>query len=89
MPALVPIFAEESKDTAIPASKEHIWGLEKWLQQLRALAALSEDPGSISSLQLSVTPVPGDLTPSHSYLCRQNITIHKVQINKLFFKAYI
>jgi hypothetical protein len=44
---------------------------------LRVLAALPGDLGSISmcshgSPQLSVTPVPRDLTPSHRLTCKQN-----------------
>jgi len=38
------------------------------------------------SSQLSVIPVPGDLTPSHRYACRQNTNAPKIKINKLFKK---
>jgi hypothetical protein len=31
--------------------------------------------------QLSVTPVPGDLTPSHRHSCKQNTNEHKMKIN--------
>jgi hypothetical protein len=41
-------------------------------QQLKALAVLPEDTGSIPSnhvsSQLPVTPVPGDTTPSHRHV---------------------
>jgi hypothetical protein len=39
------------------------------------------------SLQISVTPVPGDLTPSHTCASSQNTSIHKIKINKPFFKT--
>ena len=51
-------------------------------QQLRALTTIPEDLGSISSThphggsQLSITPVPGDLTPSYRHICKQNTKIH-------------
>jgi hypothetical protein len=55
-------------------------------QQLGALAALPEDlsfksqhPQGVS--QLSVTPFPGNLTPSHRHTCSQNANKHKVKIN--------
>jgi hypothetical protein len=54
-------------------------------QWLRALAALTENPGSIpSSSSLPVIPVPGDLTPSyrHAY-----ISAHKIKINHLKIKT--
>ncbi|EGV98101.1 hypothetical protein I79_008015 [Cricetulus griseus] len=45
-------------------------------QQLRALAALPKYPGSLPNThmvaQLSITPVPRDLTPSNRHTCRQN-----------------
>ena len=34
------------------------------------------------SSQLSVTPVPGDLTPSHRHTSGQNTNVHKIKINK-------
>jgi len=34
------------------------------------------------SSQLSVSPVPVDLTPSRRYTCRQNTNTHKRKINK-------
>lgn len=45
--------------------KTHRWGWEggEVAQWLKALTTLAGDPQG--SLQLSVTPVPGDLTPSH------------------------
>ena len=58
------------------------------VQQLRTLAALPGDPGSIpsthmhGSLHLSVTPISRDLTPAQTYM-QQNTNEHK---NKLFFK---
>jgi hypothetical protein len=52
---------------------------------LRILAVLPEDQGSIPSThngssELSVTPVPGDPTPSHRHICRQNTNAHKIII---------
>lgn len=50
--------------------KTHRSGLERWPEWLRALDALTEDPGSVprthmlAHSHLSVTPVPGDLTCS-------------------------
>ena len=41
-------------------------------QQLRVLAALPEVPSSHGSSHLSITPVPGDPTPSHRHIGRQN-----------------
>ena len=38
-------------------------------------------PSTHDNLQLSVTPVPGDLTPSHRHAYYQNSNIHKI-----FFK---
>jgi hypothetical protein len=35
------------------------------------------------SSQLSITPVPGDLTPSHRQTCKQNTNAYKIK-NKLF-----
>ena len=51
-------------------------------QQLRALASLPEDPVQFRSSQLSVTPVPGDLTPSHRHTCRQNSNAREIK-NKI------
>jgi hypothetical protein len=34
------------------------------------------------SLQMSVTPVLGDLTPSHRHKCRQNTSMHVIIIIK-------
>jgi hypothetical protein len=49
--------------------------------QLRALAALPADPGSIPSTHTgahnSVTPIPENLTPSQRHTCRPNINAHK------------
>jgi hypothetical protein len=36
------------------------------------------------SSQLSVTPVPGDPTPSHRHTCRQNTNAHEIKVNKTF-----
>jgi hypothetical protein len=52
-------------------------------QQVRALAVLPEDLGSIPRTHMSVILVPGNLTPSFSHTCRQNTNIHKIKINKL------
>jgi hypothetical protein len=56
-------------------------------QQLSTLVALLEDTDSISStngsLQLSVSPVPGHLTPSF----RQDTNVHKIKINNGFKKS--
>lgn len=62
---------------------------------LRALVALAKDPefGSYYP-QPSVSPVPGDMTPSfwllqasgthleYMYACRQNFYIHKIKMIK-------
>jgi hypothetical protein len=48
----------------------------------KAPAALPEDRGSIPSSHISTTPVPGLLTPSHRYTCRQNTNEHKIKINQ-------
>jgi hypothetical protein len=66
-----------------------VWGAAEMAQQLRALAALAEDPGSIPSTHngsshLSLTPVPTDLTPSHWHISRQNTNVHKIKVNKSF-----
>ena len=51
-------------------------------QQLKALAALSEDPSSIPSThKLSITPVPGDLTHAGK------TPMHTKQKKKLLKKA--
>ena len=50
---------------------------------LRALAALPEDEGSIPSTHMAAIQ---DLTPSYRHTCRQNTNVHKVKINKRFFK---
>jgi hypothetical protein len=65
------------------------WGAGEMALWLRALAALPEDPGFNSehphgSSQLSVTPVPGDRTPSHRHICRQNTNAQKIKINTNF-----
>jgi hypothetical protein len=55
--------------------------------QLRALALLLEDSGSVSqqpygNSELSVSLVPGDLAPSHRNKCRQKSTnAHEIKIN--------
>jgi hypothetical protein len=55
-------------------------GLERGLSSLRALAALQttwiQFPAPHGGSHLSVTPVPGDSTPSHRHTYRQNET-HK------------
>ena len=51
-------------------------------QWLRGLAALPEDLVSIPST--SVTPVPGDPTPSHRHTCIQNTNICKAKTTKLY-----
>ena len=53
-------------------------------QGLRVLAALPEDLCSILSthMELSVAPVPGDLTLSHRHTCRQNTNSYTIRINK-------
>jgi hypothetical protein len=46
-------------------------------QQLREMAALPEDLGSIrSNTQLSATPFPRDLTTVHRHAWRQNTNVH-------------
>jgi hypothetical protein len=52
-------------------------------QQLKALAALLQDLGSVPSThmgssQLFATPVPGNLTSSHRHTCRKNANAHTV-----------
>jgi hypothetical protein len=47
-------------------------------QWLRALAALLEN--AYGSSQLSLSPVPGDQTPSHRHTCRQNTNAYKMNI---------
>jgi hypothetical protein len=39
--------------------------------------------GSIPSTYMPVTPVPGDLTPSHGHIHRQNTNAHKIRIKLL------
>jgi hypothetical protein len=41
-----------------------------------------------SSSQLSVTPVPGDLIPSHTHICRQVTNAYKNK-NKYFLKIFL
>jgi len=57
-------------------------------QRLRALTALSKDPGSIPSIHMAahnyvttvlVTLVPEAPTSSHRHTCRQNSTAHKTK----------
>jgi hypothetical protein len=57
-------------------------------QQLRALAALLEDLGSIPSTYMgsskpSITPALGDITPSGRHTCSQNTNVYKIKINKI------
>ena len=59
-----------------------IWAVGAQAQQLRALAALSEDlssgPGFRSgSSQLPITPAPGDLMPSSGFHGHSNTQTHK------------
>lgn len=34
-----------------------------------------------SSSKLCLAPVPGNVTPSHRYTCRQNLNEHKIKVN--------
>jgi hypothetical protein len=47
-------------------------------QQLRALATLPEDRGSIPSTHMTA-PVPGDLAPSHRQTWKQNTNAHEIK----------
>ena len=64
-------------------------------QQLRALAALPEDQSVFNSQhphghsQLSVTPGPRFLTPSHRHTFKQITNTHKIRINYLFKKTLL
>jgi hypothetical protein len=51
-------------------------GAGETAQQLRARATFPEDPGSIPSTHLSLSPVPGDLVPQG---CKQNTKAHKIK----------
>jgi hypothetical protein len=51
-------------------------------QQLRALAALPEDLGSIPSTLISVTPVSGDLTPYANIHTSKTLMHVKIKIKK-------
>ena len=58
----------------------------KMAQWLRALAALPKALSSIPSTHMAghsclLTPIPGDLTPSHTHTSRQNTNEHKLKIN--------
>jgi hypothetical protein len=61
-------------------------GAGEMVQQLRAQAALPEDPGSFPHTHMAahnclyVTPVLGDLTPSHRHTCIQVINVYKIKI---------
>ena len=51
-------------------------------QWLRALTVLPEDLGLIPSTHMeahTVTPVPGDLIPSHKYTCSENTNAQKIK----------
>jgi hypothetical protein len=51
------------------------------VSQLRPLAVLPEDPGSVPSTHTAAhtacNPVPSDLTSSHGNACSQNSSAHK------------
>jgi hypothetical protein len=52
--------------------------------QLKVLAVLTEDLGSIPSTRMShpsVTPAPEDPTTSHRHTCKKNTNSHKIKIN--------
>jgi|UPI0000F4F6F2 hypothetical protein len=62
-------------------AEEMIGGWEQWLRfQNPALPGFKSQHLHGSS-QLSVTPVPGNLTPSHRHACKQNSNTHKMKIN--------
>lgn len=52
-------------------------------QLLRRLAVLSEGLHSVptTNRELSVSPGPGDLTPSNRHICRQNTNAYETKIN--------
>jgi hypothetical protein len=51
---------------------------KKMVQWLRALAVLTEDPGSIPSILMTALPlVPGDPIPSHRHTSRHNTNAQK------------
>jgi hypothetical protein len=56
-------------------------------QHLRALSALPGNQGLSTithvAAHLSVTPVSGDLAPSHRHVCSQITNVHKVKTHKL------
>lgn len=56
-------------------------GLERWLSSSKRLGFNSQY--LCGSSRLSVTPVPGNLTPSHRKVCRQNSNTCKIKINYL------
>jgi hypothetical protein len=55
-------------------------------QWLRALSAFPKDWDyfPVPTWHLSITPVPGNPTPSHRHTCSQNINVYKIY--KLFLK---
>ena len=62
-------------------------GIQQMAQRLRALSTLPDGPGFNSqhphgSSELSVTPVPELLTPSHKQICRQNTNAPKINVSK-------
>jgi hypothetical protein len=55
--------------------------------EVKSTGCFSRGPGFNSqhphgSSKLSITSVPGDLTPSHRYPCKQNTNAHEIKINK-------
>jgi hypothetical protein len=60
--------------------KERSLGAWRYGSMLRPLGVLPEHPDSIPSTHMaahnSVTPIPGELTPSHKHACRKNTNAH-------------
>jgi hypothetical protein len=56
--------------------------MAQWLRALTALLeVLSSIPSTHRAAHNCLIPVPGDLTPSHRHIYRQNTNAHKIKIN--------
>ena len=67
--------------------KSRLKGLERWLSSSE-LCLLFQRMGFDSqylrgSLQLSASPVPGDLRPPHIHTCKQNTNVHFLKKGRL------
>lgn len=77
--------------TAVQTSQDYIVNLfQKYGAKdgsiVKSTGNSSRRPGfnyHINGSQLSVTPVPRDLTPSYRYTCRQNINTHTIKNKKI------